>query len=1239
MRNDTRLSTRLAVGLIVVLAAGVLAMWHIEHSRLREAYVSERAANLDKSIQSQRLRLNQQIDVLRRDVQFLSNTPPVSGIVRAALNGGVDPLTGNDLPRWERRLQEIFSVFVQAHPDYYRIRFIGVAGGGREIVGVERRDGKAVSVATDTALRYGARDFFAHGLRLQEGEVHLSEFEYQQKQAGSGRIRTLRAVTAVREPDGKVFGMLVISLDVGRLLDSAREGLPADVQAYVTNMAGQYLLHPDAKRSFVFGPADRDGITADFPVLLQMFQSNAGGVQPAQAMTLSEDKQLFAATRLHFDPANPQRFLVLMYRIPDVLAGVPIFSLRATHVAVGLAGLLLIGVVAMWMLRRTFAPLEQLAQAADRIAAGEHDIVLPREGGIEIGRLAQAIGVMLAELSRREREILQANAELEQRVAQRTGDLSFSNELLQAAIDESKKRQQEVAVQLRRNLALMATSMDGIHVMDMQGNIVEANDAFCRMLGYSREEIAGLNVADWEAQWSAEDMRARFASLIGKAERFETVHRRKDGSLIDVEISTAGVELDGQSYLFASSRDITERKKAEALMRQHEKVIETAIDGFWMTDLKGFLLEVNRAYADISGYSNEELVGMHISQLEANERPEDVRAHMEMIVARGHDRFETRHRRKDGSLVDIEVSVTFLAEPECMFVFCRDISQRKRDEQDRQIAAVAFETRDAILITDADANIIRVNRSFEQITGYSAADVLGKNPRIMSSGRHDKEFYAEMWRSLKEDGAWTGEIWDKRKNGQVYPRWMTITAVRNEKNEITHYVGVFTDITERKRAEEEIRNLAFYDALTGLPNRRLLLERFRTALASSARRRHYGALLFLDMDRFKVLNDTLGHDYGDLMLIQVASRIRSCVREMDTVSRLGGDEFVVLVEDAGNDEQEAQGKLATVAEKIREKLARPYRLRGREHQSSPSIGVTLYRGNGESPEVLLRRADLAMYQAKKCGRNAVRFFSPEMEASSESDEALADDLSRAIGRGELQLHYQVQVDGELRPVGAEALLRWMHGRRGLLMPDQFLTLAERGKAIVDIDRWVLDEACGRLARWSAGEHTRALMLAVNVSARSFAQPGFTGHIAAMLKKHRVRPELLILEMTENMVLDDLPGAVRKMRELKSLGVSLSMDDFGSGYSSLTYLKQLPLDQVKICRAFVQGAATNVNDALLVQAIADLAVRFGLSVLAEGIETEAQLAFARRQNCMVYQGFLFGKPVAAEEFETGLAALP
>ncbi|OGS91325.1 MAG: hypothetical protein A2Z95_07920 [Gallionellales bacterium GWA2_60_18] len=812
--------------------------------------------------------------------------------------------------------------------------------------------------------------------------------------------------------------------------------------------------------------------------------------------------------------------------------------------------------------------------------------------------------------------------------------------------------------------------------------------------------------------------------------------------------------------------DITERNKALAVLERHKLVLETALDGFWVTDERGFLEEVNEAYAGMSGYTAQELAGMHISQLEAQERPEDTKAHIETIISQGYDRFETRHRRKDGSVMDVEISTSFMPEHRKFFVFCRDITQRKladlelrhnqellieaqrlgrlgsweldllsgelrwsdenyrifevdpvvktltyemflgtvhpddRDKVDRaysqslldrqpydvvhrllfaggrikwvhehcdtvfdvsgkplrsvgmtqditeqklneealRVAAITFETHDAIMITDAEANIIRVNRAFSEITGYLPEEVLGQNPRMMNSGRHDRAFYIEMWQQLTHIGTWSGEVWDRRKNGEVYPKWLTITAIRDERGETSRYVAIFSDITERKQAEEEIRNLAFYDPLTSLPNRRLFMERLRAALPASARHRDYGAVMFLDMDKFKLLNDTLGHHCGDLMLVEVAKRIKSCVREMDTVARLGGDEFTVLIEGMANDEQDASRKAGTVAEKIREALAHPYRLGEHEYHSTPSIGIALFQGNADTLDMLLKHADMAMYQAKGGGRNTVRFFDPVMQGNAERRDALESDLRLAVGRNELRLYYQVQVDNEQHPVGAEALLRWEHPGRGMMMPDQFIPVAEESALIVEIGNWVLDEACAQLARWHAAGQMGGLTLAVNVSPRQFARPDFVAQVADVIERYRIDPARLKLELTESVVSGDLVGSVDKIRALRSLGVSLSMDDFDTVYSSLYYLKQVASDQIKIHRDVVQGIASGGSDAQLVQAIVDLATDMHLDVYAEGVETEAQLDFLKQHGCMAYQGYLFGKPVPIGEFEELLGKL-
>ena len=661
-----------------------------------------------------------------------------------------------------------------------------------------------------------------------------------------------------------------------------------------------------------------------------------------------------------------------------------------------------------------------------------------------------------------------------------------------------------------------------------------------------------------------------------------------------------------------------------------------------ITDVHGMITYVNERFCEISGYSQQELLGQNHRILNSGTHPREFFRNMYRNISRGkvwHG--DCCNRAKDGSLYWVATTVVPLmgdnGKPSQYIAIRTDITGHKKAEEQLRIAAGTFETHDAILITDANANIIRVNRAFTDITGYSPEEVLGKNPRMLSSGRQDKAFYAAMWQQLLNTGSWSGEMWDRRKNGQIYPKWLTITAIIDEQGKTTQYVAIFSDITARKQAEEEIHNLAFYDALTKLPNRRLLLDRFRLALSVSVRSNNYGAVLFLDMDKFKTLNDTLGHDYGDLMLVEVAARLQFCVREVDTVSRLGGDEFVVLIDEIGANAEEASQRVALIAEKIRAALAVPYQINSHEHHSSPSIGVCLYRGNAESVETLLKHADMAMYQAKDAGRNAVRFFDPAMQLAVETRAALETDLRHAVPEQQLRLYYQIQVDNEHRPMGAEALVRWIHPTRGLVSPGQFIPVAEESSLILEVGNWVLETACRQLEQWSQREQTRDLMLAVNVSAQQFCKHDFVENVAAIIRTHQVNPACLKLELTESVVLTDVGDVVAKMHALKALGIRLSLDDFGTGYSSLSYLKQLPLDQLKIDQSFVRDIATDPNDAVMVQTIIDLAQNFRLNVIAEGVETEAQLDFLKQNSCMAYQGYLFGKPVPIDEFEALLGS--
>ncbi|HEY0665635.1 MAG TPA: EAL domain-containing protein [Gallionella sp.] len=690
-----------------------------------------------------------------------------------------------------------------------------------------------------------------------------------------------------------------------------------------------------------------------------------------------------------------------------------------------------------------------------------------------------------------------------------------------------------------------------------------------------------------------------------------------------------------------------QRKQAEAALRENETrtrlILDMAMDAVISTDQEGRVIDWNPEAERMFGYPADQVRGRDLAGLIIP--PAHRHAHlqgMKQFVETGDasimgKRTETTGMRADGSVFPIELALSFVLRNGKYFfnAFIRDITEWKATEADLRITAATFNAQEAILITDSKGEILRINTAFEESSGFSAAEVIGQNPRIFQSGHHDQKFYQEMWGVLRATGKWSGEIWDKRKNGDIYPKMMTITAVYDRNQQVTHYVAVSRDISRRKQSEAAIHQLAFYDPLTGLPNRRLLMDRLQQSIAVSMRENRYGAIMLLDLDHFKILNDTKGHEIGDLLLKEVAARLSSLVYEGDTVARLGGDEFVVILEALDSDSDKAAALAEQNAEKVREALLQPYLLKGRTHHTTPSIGITLFRGHQDSLEDLLKHADIAMYQAKSAGRNAIRFYDPETQSEIEARADLETGMRLSLEHRQFQLHYQLQVDSAGRPLGAEALLRWMHPQRGLVPPAQFIPLAEETGLIVPIGLWVLHTACMQLRSWQEDPLTRNLTLAVNVSAKQFHQPDFVSRVRRALHECGANPALLKLELTESMVLENIEDTIAKMHELKRLGVSFSMDDFGTGYSSLQYLKQLPLDQIKIDRSFVRDIASDPNDAAIVKTIIAMAEAMGLNVIAEGVESEAQHKFLSIHGCRAYQGYLFGKPLSIEAFEDTL----
>ncbi len=686
-----------------------------------------------------------------------------------------------------------------------------------------------------------------------------------------------------------------------------------------------------------------------------------------------------------------------------------------------------------------------------------------------------------------------------------------------------------------------------------------------------------------------------------------------------------------------------ERRTAERALAASEArlsaIITSTPDSLLISDAAGIITLANQQVERLLGYSNAELFGQSIEVLV----PDHLRAHHPALRAQFADSPEVRRmgngraikaRRKDGSEVEVEISLGRIETEQGLFFACtlRDISERILAESDLRIAATAFESLEGVMVTDANSVILKVNRSFTEITGYTAEEVIGKTPRLLKSGRHGADFYREMWETIKRTGAWRGEIWDRRKNGEVYPKWLTISAVTDEHNAVTHYIGAHLDITERKRAEDKINELAYFDQLTGLPNRTLLQDRLKQAMTASDRSACHGALLFIDLDNFKTLNDTLGHDVGDQLLKQVAQRLKLCVREGDTVARLGGDEFVVILENLSTSRREAAIGTETAAEKILAAFSQMYRFGQAAHYSTASIGSTLFKGSALSTDDLMKQADLTMYKAKEAGRNKHRFYDPVMGVAVKERVELERDLREALEAKRFVLHYQAQVVGNGRVTGAEVLVRWQHPQRGLVSPGEFIPLAEDTGLILPLGHWVLETACAQLARWATRAATAHLTLAVNVSAKQFRQAEFVNQVLAVLTKTGANPKRLKLELTESLLVHNVEDIVEKMFALKAKGVGFSLDDFGTGYSSLSYLKRLPLDQLKIDQSFVRDLLIDPNDMAIAKTIIALARSLELGVIAEGVETAEQRDFLASSGCHAYQGYLFSWPLPLEGFE-------
>lgn len=777
-------------------------------------------------------------------------------------------------------------------------------------------------------------------------------------------------------------------------------------------------------------------------------------------------------------------------------------------------------------------------------------------------------------------------------------------------------------------------------------HLCKASAALCSALGL----CATPTLADMLAVMYPDDRDGFSAACVRcAATQMPLLHEyrvvREGGRVLWLCISALPLPAPGASQYWAGFVvDITARKASEEQSRfltaRNRLLMRTATDGLHILDGDGYVVEASDNFASLLGYTAAEMRSLHVSAWHEgwnqNDRWETLQDHA--AVGQSHT-FEAIYRRKNGLRFHVEIfaSTAVFAGKIYISSTSHDVSGRKRVENELRTSAAAFEAKQSMFITDALRRVVKVNLAFSEQTGFEAMDTIGKLPPLFRSGLYDDDVFASMWHTARTDGYWSGELRNRRKDGTVYPVRVSLTAVHRADGAIASYVGTEADISAQHESEQRIARLAYYDGLTGLPNRRLLHERLAHAIALSRRSGVLGAVLFIDLDHFKQLNDSAGHEAGDLLLVQLGRRLVGSLREADTVARLGGDEFVVVLENLDAKSSIAAGMARDVCGKLLAELNVPYQLGTHIHQSTPSIGCTLFGEREETGDDLIKRADLAMYQAKSSGRNGVRFFDAAMLRSTDAREGQIEAIRAGIAAGQFILHYQPQLAMDGAAFGVEALARWQDPERGLLGPAEFIGLAEESGLICELGQRLLQVACQQLHSWSQVPALAATHLSVNISARQFRQRDFTDQVLACVRNAHADPTRLTLEITESTLVDNIHEASKTMNALKAHGINFSLDDFGVGYSSLSYLKQLPFDQIKIDRAFVTDIAVDARAAAIAATIIALGRNLGLAVVAEGVETTAQRDCLQALGCDAYQGYLLAAALPAADLSDFVAA--
>lgn len=1048
----------------------------------------------------------------------------------------------------------------------------------------------------------------------------------------------------VRDAQNRVVGTLVgvIDLQQPNFLDS--------ITASRFGRTGYYIIQDNKSRTVITSSGKKWVMQAwPTPGTDPLMDRYLQGIDETGVTRNASDGEVLVSGK-----SIPISDWSVLAALPVEEAYAPVYKLQSHVLFVALLMSLLAGGLMWWLLRRELLPVSKtVAKLAELAGSGQASEPLPVSGAREVRELITGFNTLLQSINRRDETLRQVEARW------------------QFAIEGSG---------------------DGLWDWDMTDDTAFYSEQWKRMLGFGSDEV-GNGLDEWKTRVHPDDLavveRELQRHFAGETPHYTFEHRLrcKDGGYKWVLDRGLVVERDADgkpTRAIGTHTDIDDRKRQEAYRELRNRMLEMLAGG---QPLERTLLTIINGIEDIqegmlcsilllapdgkrfaNGFSpslpdfyNHAVLGIEIAVGQGSCGTAAATGKRVIVEDIAHHPYWAPFRdlAARAGLAACWSQPVLSAEQKVLGSFAiyhrtphmpdtADIRlieeaaqlvglalEREVAQYNQRIAAAAFENNKGMMITAPDGTILRVNRAFSAITGYGAQEVIGLTPRLLASGRHDRCFYAAMWREIGGTGSWEGEVWNKRKNGEIYPQHLAISAVKAEDGTVSNYVAALEDLSQKKEADATIHHLAFYDTLTQLPNRRLLADRLEHALAASTRSGKYGALLMIDLDRFKTVNETLGYEAGDQLLKQIAVRLGDYVFEGDTVARSSADEFVLLLEGLSEDPEEAAAGTETAAKRILAALSTAYPLANQAYHASFSIGATLFLDHRCAQDELLKQAEIAMNQAKRTGRNMLRFFDPAMQQAIAARADLEGELRKAIEDGQFELHYQPQVERDGRVTGAEALIRWHHPERGLIPPCQFIPLAEENGMITDIGGWVLETACARLAEWRGKPATAHLSVAINVSARQFNQDGFVSQVRELIRRHGVDPAKLKLELTESMLLDDIDAMIEKMNALREIGVGLELDDFGTGYSSLQYLKRLPIEQLKIDQSFVRELVNDDNDKAIVRTIISMADSLNLGVIAEGVETEEQRRYLESQGCGHYQGYLFGRPGPATDIEAYL----